>query len=286
MSDDIRSLVATASRILAAAGQGDLIWGHASARDPDGHGVWLKSAQWGLEETTPDRVHLVSEDGQVLEGDGQRHSEYPIHTEVMIARPDVGGVVHTHPPHAVALAATGQALRPVSHAANFFVPPEVPRFTGTGDLILSRDLGREVAAGTRVRARVIPGQPRHRHRRPGSADRHGRRCPAGAGLRPADADPRVRRMAHLVRARGVTVQAAQHLPRRLGAGGLGLPGAVARPGPPRSASRSVILPGGPAAPRGGARPGDERASRGLPGAPARAGAGNRANDAGRTGCAG
>ena len=146
MNDDIRSLVATASRILAAAGQGDLIWGHASARDPDGHGVWLKSAQWGLEETTPDRVHLVSEDGQVLEGDGQRHSEYPIHTEVMIARPDVGGVVHTHPPHAVALAATGQGLRPVSHAANFFVPPEVPRFTGTGDLILSRDLGREVAA--------------------------------------------------------------------------------------------------------------------------------------------
>ena len=95
---------------------------------------------------TPDRVHLVSEDGQVLEGDGQRHSEYPIHTEVMIARPDVGGVVHTHPPHAVALAATGQALRPVSHAANYFVPPDVPRFTGTGDLILSRDLGREVAA--------------------------------------------------------------------------------------------------------------------------------------------
>jgi L-fuculose-phosphate aldolase len=147
MSEDIRVLVATASRILAAAGQGDLIWGHASARDPDGHGVWLKSARWGLEEVTPERVHLVSEHGQVLEGDGPRHSEYPIHTEVMIARPDVGGVVHTHPPHAVALAATGQPLRPVSHAANYFVPPDVPRFTGTGDLILTQDLGREVAAG-------------------------------------------------------------------------------------------------------------------------------------------
>ena len=146
MNEEIRALVATASRILAAAGQGDLIWGHASARDPDGHGVWLKSARWGLEEVTPDRVHLVSEDGQVLEGAGQRHSEYPIHTEVMIARPDVGAVVHTHPPHAVALAATGQPLRPVSHAANYFVPPEVPRFTGTGDLILTRDLGREIAS--------------------------------------------------------------------------------------------------------------------------------------------
>ena len=32
MNEEIRALVATASRILAAAGQGDLIWGHASAR--------------------------------------------------------------------------------------------------------------------------------------------------------------------------------------------------------------------------------------------------------------
>jgi L-fuculose-phosphate aldolase len=140
----IRALVATASRVLAAAGHGDLIWGHASARDPDGRGVWLKSARWGLEEITADRVHLVSPDGVVVAGDGQRHSEYPIHTEIMIARPDVGGVVHTHPPHAVALAATGQPLRPVSHAANYFVP-DVPRFTKTADLIRSRALGQDVA---------------------------------------------------------------------------------------------------------------------------------------------
>lgn len=46
MNEEIRALVATASRILDAAGQGDLIWGHASAQDPDGHGVWLKSARW------------------------------------------------------------------------------------------------------------------------------------------------------------------------------------------------------------------------------------------------
>ena len=146
MSRDITDLVATASRILAAAGQGDLIWGHASVRDPDGRGAWLKAAGWGLEEVTADRVHLVSPDGEVVAGDGPRHSEYPIHTEIMIARPDVGAVVHTHPPHAVALAATGQPLRPVSHAANYFVPPEVPRFTRTADLILTRELGQAAAA--------------------------------------------------------------------------------------------------------------------------------------------
>lgn len=143
---DVRGLVATSSRVLAAAGHADLIWGHASARDADGRGVWIKSAEWGLDEVTADRVHLVDPDGRVLAGDGARHSEYPIHTEILAARPDVGAVVHTHPPYAVALAASGQPLRPVSHAANYFVPPEVPRFTDTADLVLTRDLGRAVAA--------------------------------------------------------------------------------------------------------------------------------------------
>jgi L-fuculose-phosphate aldolase len=146
VSAAVRELVATASRILAGAGQDDLIWGHASVRDPEGRGLWLKSAEWSLAEITADRVQLVDRDGAVLAGEGARHSEYPIHAEIMAARPDVGAVVHTHPPYSVALAATGQPLRPVSHAANFFVPPAVPRFTDTADLILTRELGRSVAA--------------------------------------------------------------------------------------------------------------------------------------------
>ena len=145
MRADVREVVATSSRVLAAAGHGDLIWGHVSARDPEGPGVWLKSAEWGLDEVTPQRVHLVDETGSVRSGEGTRHSEYPIHTEIMAARPDVGAVVHTHPPHAVALGATGQPLRAVSHAANYFVPPEVPRFTDTADLVLTRELGRALA---------------------------------------------------------------------------------------------------------------------------------------------
>lgn len=138
-----RDLVASASRVLAAQGHDDLIWGHASVRDE--RGVWIKSAEWGLGEVTADRVHLVDRAGNVLEGAGARHSEYPIHIEILAVRSDVGAVVHTHPPHAVALAATGQPLLPVSHAANMFVPPAVPRFTATADLILTPELGRQVA---------------------------------------------------------------------------------------------------------------------------------------------
>ena len=105
----------------------------------------MKAAGLGFEEVTPDDVVLVSWDGEVLEGTGRRHAEYPIHTEVLRARPDVGSVIHTHSPAAVALGAVGVPLRAVSHEANLFVPPDLARFTETGDLVLTPELGRGVA---------------------------------------------------------------------------------------------------------------------------------------------
>lgn len=141
-----RQLVTEASWILADTGHGDLVWGHASARGVEADTIWIKAAGWGFEEVTPERVHLVNGAGEVVEGTGPRHGEYPIHTEIMAARPDVGGVVHSHSPYVIALAASGQPLRPVSHAGNYFTPQGVPRFTETADLILTTDLGKKVAS--------------------------------------------------------------------------------------------------------------------------------------------
>jgi L-fuculose-phosphate aldolase len=106
----------------------------------------MKASGLGFEEVTPDDVVLVSWTGEVLEGTGRRHAEYPIHTEAMRARPDVAAVVHSHAIGAVAFASLDVPLRPISHEANLFVPPEVPRFTKTGDLILTPELGRDVAS--------------------------------------------------------------------------------------------------------------------------------------------
>ncbi len=141
----IKELVSQSSRILGAAGLDDFIWGHSSVRDPEGRGAWIKRSGIGLSEITPGDVQLVSRDGEVLEGTGDRHIEYPIHTEIYAARADVGGVVHIHPPHAVALAASGVELRPVSHQATLFTPPSPPRYTDTTDLIRSPELGAGVA---------------------------------------------------------------------------------------------------------------------------------------------
>ena len=142
----LREQVALGCRILAGAGHDDFIWGHVSARDPRNRGVWMKPAGFGFEEITAEHVILVGFDGEVIAGEHPRHIEWPIHTEVLRVRPDLGSVVHTHPPHSIALAASGQPLLPVSHAGTMFVPPDVPCFTKSGGLILTRDLGADVAS--------------------------------------------------------------------------------------------------------------------------------------------
>lgn len=136
---------AQANRALGASGQSDMVWGHASVRDPAGRGAWMKAAGWSFEEVTTARVALVTPHGEVLAGNGPRHIEYPIHTEVMNARPDVGSVVHTHAPAAVSFAALDRPLLAISHDGVEFAEPQIARFTTTGSLINSAELGRELA---------------------------------------------------------------------------------------------------------------------------------------------
>ena len=144
-SSEAITLAAVGNRALAAAGQSDMVWGHASVRDPGGRGVWMKGSGWGFEEISEDRVVLVSPEGDVLHGTGRRHIEYPIHTQIMTRRADVGAVVHTHADAANAFAALDVPIRPLNHAGSLFSYPDVPRFTLTGGLISSAELGRALA---------------------------------------------------------------------------------------------------------------------------------------------
>jgi L-fuculose-phosphate aldolase len=153
--EDLRRRVSLGCQVLAREGHGDLVWGHVSARDPEGRGVWIKRAGLGFDEVGPDDVILVSPAGEIVHGDGRRHAEYPIHTEVVAAREDVDAVVHTHAPKTVAFGALEQPLLPLSHEGTLFVPPDIARFTRTGDLILTPALGRELADALGPRNAVL-----------------------------------------------------------------------------------------------------------------------------------
>ncbi|HZK48685.1 MAG TPA: class II aldolase/adducin family protein [Thermoleophilia bacterium] len=133
-----------ACHILAAEGHGDMILGHVSVRIPGEERVLMKGAGLGLEEVTEIDLVEIDLDGRVVAGAARRHSEYPIHTEIFRARDDVGAVVHTHPPHAVALGATGATIEAIGHEGVLFAG--APVFAETTALIRTREEGAAVAA--------------------------------------------------------------------------------------------------------------------------------------------
>ncbi len=141
----LRHDLALACRILAANGQGDSVYGHVTARLAGWDRFWMKPAWLGLEEVTEEHLILVDLDGNVLAGDQPRHSEFPIHAEVMRQRADVTVVVHTHPKFSIAFASRGEPLRPVSHEACYFWPPDVPVVEEFTELVRTAAQGQVVA---------------------------------------------------------------------------------------------------------------------------------------------
>jgi ribulose-5-phosphate 4-epimerase/fuculose-1-phosphate aldolase len=143
---NLREQVAWACRILAAEGYADLTLGHVSARGPDG-AVWIKRKGIALDEVEADDVVALEDTEAVL------HLETVLHTGVYRVRPDVGAVVHGHPPYATALGATASHLSLLTHDAILFAEG-VGRFEEP-DLIVDDDQGGRVAAALGQRRAVL-----------------------------------------------------------------------------------------------------------------------------------
>ena len=58
----------------------------------------------------PEDLLICDMDGNKLSGEGERTTEMPMHLAVYRARPDIGAVVHAHPPIATGFAVAGKAL--------------------------------------------------------------------------------------------------------------------------------------------------------------------------------
>lgn len=143
-SNEIRQalhVLARAHRILDIEGHNDMSLGHLSMRDPKGRGIWMKRGLIGLEEVFEEDFLLLDFAGNVLDGEGVVHLEWPMHTELMLARPDIDYVGHTHPRYATYFSATQDVLRPYCNEGVWF-ESNVPHYRGTSDLIDTRDLGR------------------------------------------------------------------------------------------------------------------------------------------------
>lgn len=137
--------VARAHRILELEGHGDMSMGHLSLRDPFGRGLWLKRGNLALSEVVGNDFILIDFDGSVLEGQGLRHLEWPLHAEIMRARPDVNVVGHSHAHYSTVFGATDLELGPYNNHGVWFAEEGVPRFTQTSHIITTVELGVAVA---------------------------------------------------------------------------------------------------------------------------------------------
>lgn len=152
---ELKRRLARAGYILAMEGQGDAAWGHATVRLPGSEVLWMKPAGMGLEEVKAEEMILIDLEGRVVQGKGPRHIEVFIHSEIMRARPDVCAVVHTHAVFPTVFASLGVPLRPVTHEGSVFVPPDIPRFDETTDLISTPERGKAVARTLGDRSALI-----------------------------------------------------------------------------------------------------------------------------------
>ena len=136
----LRRDVALANRIIERFGLSNA-FGHVSARIPGTDRFYISTRRSpGLAEE--DHLLVIDTDGKVLAGEGMPNSEFWIHARIYAARPDVGSVVHAHPPACISLTQLGEPHRVVHNQGSAFF--EVPEYERIG-LIRSRQLGDDVA---------------------------------------------------------------------------------------------------------------------------------------------
>ena len=107
---DLQQKLALTARILAHQDHGSGLAGQITARGEKPGTMWTGRFGVGLEELRARDFLLVDEDLNVLNGEGMANPANRFHLWVYRARQDVKSIVHTHPPHASALAMIGVPL--------------------------------------------------------------------------------------------------------------------------------------------------------------------------------
>lgn len=138
----LRRDVVLANRIIERVGLSK-VFGHVSARVP-GTDTFLLPTRRSPGLADEHQLLVLDFDGMVRAGEGTPNSELWIHARAYAARPELGAVVHAHPPACVCLTQIGQPHRIVHNQGGAF-SGGVAQFDRIG-LIRSRELGDSLAA--------------------------------------------------------------------------------------------------------------------------------------------
>ena len=85
-------------------------WGNVSGIDRESGLFVIKPSGVDYEKLTPADMVVMDLDGNRVEGKLNPSSDTPTHLELYKAFPTIGGIVHTHSPHATAWAQAGRGI--------------------------------------------------------------------------------------------------------------------------------------------------------------------------------
>lgn len=105
----LREQIVAACKHLDSSGLNRGTSGNVSCRE--GEHFWITPTGVPVDEITPSKIVSLDFEGKVM-GPGKPSSEWQFHSAIFKARPEIDAVVHTHAPHATALACLREDLPP------------------------------------------------------------------------------------------------------------------------------------------------------------------------------
>lgn len=100
-------------------------WGNISLRLDDGN-ILITPSKVPYDTMRPDDLVVLAPDGSVVSGHRLATSERELHRGIMNARADVGAIIHFHSTFAMAAAATGEDIPPLSEEMCQLIGGSIP----------------------------------------------------------------------------------------------------------------------------------------------------------------
>ena len=106
--------------------------GNTSLRIPDTNNFLIKATGESMTWTEPDAILKIDSGGKIITGVGKPSKEVGFHLGIYSKRPEVGGVIHAHPPYATSWAIVGKVFPMVTGPSKIYLKkiPMVPPAPG------------------------------------------------------------------------------------------------------------------------------------------------------------
>ena len=115
--------IALSYQLFAELGWGDLGDGHISGRDPaDPDTMWLLDADTPFKHASDANLVRLNSEGKVIEGEGATNwPAFYIHYPILVKRPDINSVAHTHTPFGTPFAAEARKFEAITQESCIFI---------------------------------------------------------------------------------------------------------------------------------------------------------------------